>query len=429
MRGEPGEKETKMGDKRPAATSGGSGLLIAGGVLAGLIVAAVYLTQRSDGQLDAAARSALSALSDRPLVQNAVPDLAARGAVEAQSTQTRAAPETSLDESDTADPPADTADALPVVTPTVDEVRVEAGGLMVVAGRAEPGARVEVVVDGEVVSEARADARGAFAALGTVAPSATAQALSLRAGEGDAETESDAEIILAPVVSTAPAPVTADATPPAQPAQDDLAIGSARPATPPQPLAPPEQQEPGSLARAPEAGTRQIALLRSDATGVSRIQTVPTRNVVLDTIGYSSDGVVQLGGRAGSGAVTVRAYLNNVPVARLTVSADGSWRGDVQDVEAGIYTLRIDALSADGMVTSRVETPFQREAPEALIAAENASGPASAVTVQAGDTLWAIARDRYGEGTLFVQVFEANRAAIRDPDLIYPGQVFDLPAE
>jgi nucleoid-associated protein YgaU len=49
------------------------------------------------------------------------------------------------------------------------------------------------------------------------------------------------------------------------------------------------------------------------------------------------------------------------------------------------------------------------------------------VTVQTGDTLWAISRERYGDGVLFVRVFEANRDSIRDPNLIYPGQVFSLP--
>ncbi|MGR3529772.1 MAG: LysM peptidoglycan-binding domain-containing protein, partial [Sulfitobacter sp.] len=44
-----------------------------------------------------------------------------------------------------------------------------------------------------------------------------------------------------------------------------------------------------------------------------------------------------------------------------------------------------------------------------------------------GATLWAIARERYGDPFLYVRVFEANRDSIRDPDLIYPGQVFDLP--
>ncbi|MEL6419634.1 MAG: LysM peptidoglycan-binding domain-containing protein, partial [Pseudomonadota bacterium] len=49
------------------------------------------------------------------------------------------------------------------------------------------------------------------------------------------------------------------------------------------------------------------------------------------------------------------------------------------------------------------------------------------ITVQTGNTLWGIARERYGEGILYVQVFEANKSQIRNPDLIYPGQVFNLP--
>ena len=50
------------------------------------------------------------------------------------------------------------------------------------------------------------------------------------------------------------------------------------------------------------------------------------------------------------------------------------------------------------------------------------------VTVQPGFTLWSIAKENFGDGILYVQVFEANRDKIRDPDLIYPGQVFSIPA-
>lgn len=49
------------------------------------------------------------------------------------------------------------------------------------------------------------------------------------------------------------------------------------------------------------------------------------------------------------------------------------------------------------------------------------------ITVQPGNTLWGIARDKYGEGLLYVRVFEANATRIRDPDLIYPGQIFTVP--
>jgi nucleoid-associated protein YgaU len=50
------------------------------------------------------------------------------------------------------------------------------------------------------------------------------------------------------------------------------------------------------------------------------------------------------------------------------------------------------------------------------------------ITVQPGFTLWGIAQNELGDGVLYVQVFEANREKIKNPDLIYPGQVFSMPA-
>lgn len=47
--------------------------------------------------------------------------------------------------------------------------------------------------------------------------------------------------------------------------------------------------------------------------------------------------------------------------------------------------------------------------------------------IRRGDNLWTIARRVYGEGMRYTQIYDANLDQIRDPDLIYPGQVFDLP--
>ena len=53
--------------------------------------------------------------------------------------------------------------------------------------------------------------------------------------------------------------------------------------------------------------------------------------------------------------------------------------------------------------------------------------PVSLITVQPGNTLWGIAREKYGEGILYVRLFDANADRIRNPDLIYPGQIFSVP--
>jgi nucleoid-associated protein YgaU len=147
-------------------------------------------------------------------------------------------------------------------------------------------------------------------------------------------------------------------------------------------------------------------------------------SVALDTISYSDEGEVQLAGR-GQGSGFVRVYLDNAPITTSRIEADGNWRTGLPDVDAGIYTLRVDEIDEEGAVTSRVETPFKREAQELVADA----APVRAVTVQPGSTLWAIAREAYGEGTLYVRLFEANRDRIRNPDLIYPGQVFDIPRD
>ncbi|MEM6341806.1 MAG: LysM peptidoglycan-binding domain-containing protein, partial [Pseudomonadota bacterium] len=172
-----------------------------------------------------------------------------------------------------------------------------------------------------------------------------------------------------------------------------------------------------------------VALLKSTQQGIELLNPAPEfqDNVAIDTISYGDGGAVQLAGRAQEDAAEVRIYLDNDPIAVIDVDERGRWTGDLPEVDAGVYTLRVDELNAKGDVTSRVETPFKREAPDVLAAATAADPDARSITVQTGATLWAIARDRYGDGALYVQVFEANRDTIRNPDLIYPGQVFALP--
>jgi nucleoid-associated protein YgaU len=44
-----------------------------------------------------------------------------------------------------------------------------------------------------------------------------------------------------------------------------------------------------------------------------------------------------------------------------------------------------------------------------------------------GDSLWAISAHLYGNGLRYTQIYAANSAQIRNPSLIYPGQIFVLP--
>jgi nucleoid-associated protein YgaU len=85
--------------------------------------------------------------------------------------------------------------------------------------------------------------------------------------------------------------------------------------------------------------------------------------------------------------------------------------------------LRVDELGAGGRVVRRAETPLQRAPIElGTLAGER-------TVVQPGNNLWQIARRSYGKGTQYSVIYDANRMQIRDPDLIYPGQIFVIPPD
>jgi len=379
--------------KFTAAMGGNTGAILAGGGMCAALALGAYISFGLPADKDA------QPVTSQPNVQSSIDA--------PQSTQTP-----------TQDDPVVVAQS-----PTFDELRRETDGTTVIAGRAEPLSEIKILLDGAEVATATADSSGGFAAIAVLPPKEDAQVVSLSAQNGEETTESLDEIILAPSTRVEDEP---DIAPEVQLAESEVPDEVEA-----QEEQPSEKIEEQTTQEQTTQEPPQVAVLQSNAEGVSLLQSAQPQaltSVALDTIGYSALGDVQLTGRAQEDTANVRIYLDNRSVITLPVGADGRWRGDLPSVDEGIYTLRVDEVSVQGDVRSRVETPFKREAAEVLAAAaEGQDGPVKSITVQTGATLWAIARDRYGDGTLYVRVFEANADSIRNPDLIYPGQVFDLP--
>ena len=400
------------------------------------------------------------------------------------------------------------ADALPVppsgepidpdpVVPEFDVVRVSPGGSAVIAGRAEPGASVSLLVGGEEQARAQADASGNFVMMMDVGTADVPRVLSLSSKDnGYASIASEQTVIVAPddvpaaggeeaqvavlspenqapqnapepatvaandegAAETAPEAVAAATTdnPDAGTTNAETAEASEAEATPVASDAASEQVADAPIqaeASAPEAAevvaeapqASELAtpsaptVLLADNTGITVLQDggagpSVSPNVSIDSISYDAAGEVVLGGRATAEQGFVRVYLDNAPILTTDVGTGGQWRTGLPEVDEGVYTLRVDQLDEGGEVVSRMETPFKREPVEAIAAleAEQASqadqaAPVNLVTVQPGFTLWGISRAAYGQGILYVRIFEANNDRIRNPDLIYPGQIFSIP--
>lgn len=323
--------------------------------------------------------------------------------------------------------------------PTFDVVRVETGGEAMIAGSAQAGSTVAIRVDETIVAEVKADRSGKFASFVTLPQNETASVLTLDVQGGELGTEQVfvapiaapevAAVQDAPVVEEEPPAQEASVAQPVEDAEDagvQVAVVEAAPAREVQQPVQPEAQR--AQRAQSEAQAPLVLLATEEGVRVMQAPDAPkpeAMTALLGSISYDTAGDVALSGR-GDGEF-VRVYLDNRPIATSQIAANGDWQAGLPAVDTGIYTLRVDELNEAGDVVARVETPFKREAAEVLEAVSQPEKPIQAITVQPGATLWAIARERYGSGTLYARVVEANADVIRDPDLIYPGQVFTVP--
>ena len=179
-----------------------------------------------------------------------------------------------------------------------------------------------------------------------------------------------------------------------------------------------------------EGGEQAIAVL-TPLNGASRLLQRPSegpldparRGLALDAVEYDEKGNLILSGRAQAGS-TVQVYLNNEPIGVASADAKGRWTMKPEKaVDPGIYSLRVDQVEQAGRVASRLELPFSRARPEDI----QMGADGKSVVVQPGNSLWRISRQLLGEGLRYTEIYRANQVQIRDPDLIYPGQIFAVP--
>jgi nucleoid-associated protein YgaU len=260
-----------------------------------------------------------------------------------------------------------------VVEPSFDIVRINPAGDAVIAGRATPKAEVVLLDNGKEFGRVIADQRGEWVYVPDQPMPPGTRELTLRATNPDGSTGQS----VGPVVLVVPS------------REDGAGPALAVKVTPSGPV----------LLQGPAAkegaGELVIALANTDSTGK-----------------------LSLSGKARPGA-TVHLYLDNQFLGRTQAGPTGDWRFSAKLAEnAKPHLLRADQVAADGKVSARVEIQFV--------------GPGDIPTsgnfvVQPGHSLWRIARGTYGSGFEYIVIYQANRDQIRDPDLIYPGQVFSLP--
>ena len=326
--------------------------------------------------------------------------------------------------------------------PTFDIVRIAKDRTAVVAGRAPPGSKISLILGGKVLAEAPVSHRGEWVAVIDKPLPAGHAELDLLATLPDGRKLASDAVVAVIVPGTMPAAA------PVKTAMNVAPAAKAAPVSAAAPVAKAAQAMAKDLPKAvekmaaavplektgPEGGeARAVVAILLPKTGdaPARLLQKPepksgssTNRLSVDTVEYDIKGKLVVTGSAPKDA-TVRTYVDNKPVGVAQANKDKGWRlKPEEEVAPGSHTLRVDQVDREGRVVSRVELPFVRVAKAEVLSTTAAR---FRVIVQPGNSLWRIARRVYGSGTRFTVIYQANDDQIRDPDTIFPGQVFDLP--
>lgn len=243
------------------------------------------------------------------------------------------------------------------VFPTFDVARIEPGGDAVIAGRAAPGATVELLRNGISYARAVADVGGQWAIVPPALPKGPCE-LTLRTTSPDGHTAQSEQTISVRVpekpgedvivvlnMPDQPSKVLTDATRPASRPVANAQVAAA----PPTQAAPPGN---GPTVATPSAPTPSTP--KTDAGNT------PSRaNASIRTVEADETGRFFVTGMAEPGA-SLRIYLNDTLVASVTAAKDGGFGLTIEKgMQPGDYHVRVDDVAtATGQVLTRAEVPF-----------------------------------------------------------------------
>lgn len=276
--------------------------------------------------------------------------------------------------------------------PEFDVVRIAENGDTVIAGRGTPQSEIFILDGPNELGSVTADANGEWVFLPNEPLPSGSRELSLKAilPDGSILFSENVVILIVP--------------------ESGLDIAGRPSDTPSQPLA----------LLVPRDGTEGVSRVLQKPSIVGSIES-ESGDLSLDSVDYDDDGKLSLSGR-GLPGFDVQVYVDNEFIGDSKVQPNGLWQMQPKEkVDPGVYNLRIDE-SKDKKVVSRLELPFSRAEPLKDFA------NTAFIVVQPGNSLWRIARRTLGEGMSYSVLYDANQEQIRDPNLIYPGQIFEVPA-
>lgn len=307
--------------------------------------------------------------------------------------------------------PAETTDAAKQETnpsvPSFDVLRVEKDGSTVIAGRAEPGAKVEIVDGDKVIATTQADDTGAFVAvLDNPLPSGD-HSIVLKTTAKDGKSNASQEIATVSVPKDGKGELLAMVTKPGEASKiltmpeadkttevaankgvttDQAKAADGAVTTPDLPAVSSEiAQNPPVVATDDKAKAETQEMAKAEAstsTDSAAKKPVAAPEVMVSAVEFEGDKIFIAGNTRPH--ATVRVYADDKIVAEVKADENGRFVADARmPLAVGDHAIRADVLSADGArVEFRASVPFFRPEGDLAVVASNEPAKDAATAVE-----------------------------------------------
>lgn len=378
--------------------------------------------------------------------------------------------------------------AIGVDVPVFDLVRVEPNGGVVIAGKSLPGAEVDVISGSRILGSVKATGNGDFVIAFDEALKPGDHSLVLRSTSVDNKVATSAQTAIVSIPDNVDGQVLALVEEPGQASRmitkphtndvDTAANDGKRDDA--------QAHKDAKTDKNDGQGNNSDARIDADVDPVTDGSAPVSSEMPIAVEAVEIEGeTIYIAGHAKPDH-SVMVYANEKLLGRSNVSPEGRFLVESQQPLAeGDYIIRADLLNNSQKVIASARVPFRREAGDNIAAvapaikgralrenkvrqeqettetspneaqslkstqvpnsiqapvsakagqnAAQADAPAlenvsGSVIIRKGDNLWTISKRTYGKGTRYTTIYLANRDQIRNPDLIWPGQVFTMPS-
>ena len=163
-------------------------------------------------------------------------------------------------------------------------------------------------------------------------------------------------------------------------------------------------------------------VFRSDVENIDMLNLEKLNDAItLDFLSYSPPGLIIMSGRTISNT-EIEILKSSEVLGKTKSNENGVWKFIINKNDANEEISIKTTISGETLILTYDEAEIKKRFKNT-----NFEFYDDRIIVQKGNSLWRIARKTLGGGIFYTEIYKNNLAKIKNPNLIYPGQVFNIP--